>query len=473
MAARTVLEPGPGAVDPMANLLRDVSFWFDSLGDLPALAPPDWRERIQIAIVGAGYTGLWTAYYLKQLEPALDIAIYEAERVGFGASGRNGGWCEGWARGLETLLAAPATRSRGLALAQALFGTLDEIERVCAREGIDAHFSKGGALTLATVPFRATRLQQALEQLQAWGFDDRDYRWLDADAARSRLNARRNHGALYFAHCAALHPARLVHGLAAAVQRLGVQIFEATPVQAIEPGRLRTTRGPVAADVVLRATEGYTASLAGEARSLLPVYSMVVATEPLPSSIWAEIGLEARETFGDGRRVVIYGQRTRDDRLVLGGRGRYYFGSRRYRSVPAAEPRLERVRQLVPDLFPQLGDVSITHAWGGLMGVQRHWRPAVCFDPALRLGWAGGYVGEGVAASNLAARILADLVLARRTELTALPWVGDQARRWEPEPLRWLGARLLEQAAERADAFEFANDRPSRFWGRLFDALTG
>jgi glycine/D-amino acid oxidase-like deaminating enzyme len=229
----------------------------------------------------------------------------------------------------------------------------------------------------------------------------------------------------------------------------------------------------VAADVVIRATEGYTPSLAGEARSILPVHSMVTATEPLPADVWRVIGLERRETFGDWRRVVIYGQRTADNRLVLGGRGGYYYGSARRRVIAPDEPRLLRVRRLISELFPILEGIRVTHAWGGPMGVQRHWRPGVCFDRGTGMGWLGGYVGEGVAAANLAARILADLILDRRTELTELPWVGDQARRWEPEPLRWLGARILEQAAERADAVELARNRPSRAWGPIFDRVVG
>jgi len=452
---------------------RELSFWFDSLESLPRSAPAPWRERVGVAIVGAGYTGLWTAYYLKRLEPALDVTIYEAEQVGFGASGRNGGWCIGLAWGLEGLLARAETRSRGLDLARALFDTVDEVGRICQAENIDAHYTKGGSLNVATVPFRAEAMQRELEHLHALGFDDSDYVWLPPDAARARLDMRPNHGALYFRHCAAVHPARLVLGLADAVRRLGVTIFEHTPVQAIDSRRITTTRGSVNADVVLRATEGYSASLAGEARSILPIYSMVTATEPLPAAVWREIGLERRETFGDGRRVVIYGQRTLDDRLVFGGRGGYFFGSARRRTIAAAEPRLARVKTLLPELFPILKDVRVTHAWGGLMGVQRHWRPGVCFDRDRGLGWAGGYVGEGVAASNLAGRILADLVTGRQSECTALPWVGDRARNWEPEPFRWLGAKVLERAAERADATEIATNRPSRSWGRLFDALIG
>ncbi len=449
------------------------SFWLESCAPLPAQDPPSWQPRVDVAIVGAGYTGLWTAYYLKRLEPGLDVAVYEAERVGFGASGRNGGWCMGAAWGMEGLLEDPATRTRGLALARALFDTVDEVGRVCQAENIDAHFSKGGSLNVATIPFRSATLQAHLEALQRWGFTEADYQWLPPDHARARLNITPNHGALHFKHCAAIHPARLALGLADVVTRLGVRLFEACPVTRIEPGHIATPKGLVAAKAIVRATEGFTGTIAGHQRQILPIYSMVTATEPLPASTWNEIGLRDRETFGDGRRVVIYGQRTLDGRLVLGGRGGYYFGSRRRRYIPANDPKVARVRALIPKLFPMLEGVTITHGWGGMLGVQRHWRPTVTFDAATGIGSAGGYVGEGVAATNLAGRIMADLVTRRRTDLTDLPWVDDFARRWEPEPLRWLGAKLLERAAERADASEFANNRPSRVWGRVYDAIVG
>jgi glycine/D-amino acid oxidase-like deaminating enzyme len=446
---------------------RAVSFWFDSLGELPGREQPEWRDNVDVAIVGAGYTGLWTAYYLKRLEPSLDIAVYEAERVGFGASGRNGGWCIGLAWGVEEFLANPETRSRGLTLARALFDTVDEVGRICQAENIDAHYAKGGSLNVATIPFRAEAMQRRLERLYALGFTKNDYEWLPEDVARRRLAIASNAGAVHFKHCAAVQPARLVLGLADAVRRRGVVIHEAARVQAIAPGVIHTARGDVRARTVLRATEGYTASLAGEGRRILPIHSMVTATEPLPAEIWREIGLERRETFGDGRRVVIYGQRTLDDRLVFGGRGGYYFGSARRNTVPRTEPRLASVIALVPQLFPMLKPFRITHAWTGAMGVQRHWRPAVSFDRATGFGWAGGYVGEGVAASNLAGRILADVVLEKRTALSELPWVGDVAGEWEREPLRWLGSKVMEYAAERADAEEIAKNRPSRLWDRV------
>lgn len=449
------------------------SLWFDALPPVQPAEVPALPERVDVAIMGGGYTGLWTAYYLKRAEPTLDIAVLEAEVAGFGASGRNGGWCVGAAWGVEQMLADPVTRSRGLALQRALFDTVVEVGRVSESEGIDCHYQRGGTLRVATARFHVERHQRELEHLHALGFGDDDYCWLDAATARARVGMTPNYGAIHSRHCAAIQPALLARGLAETVQRLGVKVVETTPVIRVEPGRAVTTRGVVAAPRIIRATEGYTASLRGHGRDLLPVYSMMVATAPLPEALWEDIGLTQRETFGDDRRLVMYGQRTRDGRLAFGGRAGYAFGSRRRRVVPPDDSHVRRVAALLRELFPQLAHHPITHGWGGVLGVPRHWRPCVTFDRSSGLGWAGGYVGEGVAASNLAARILTDLVLERDSALTELPWVDDLPPRWEPEPLRWLGARLLTLAAERADRVELARHRPSRFWGRVFNSLAG
>jgi glycine/D-amino acid oxidase-like deaminating enzyme len=253
----------------------------------------------------------------------------------------------------------------------------------------------------------------------------------------------------------------------------GVRIYERTAATSLEPGWVSTDRGRIAAAKILRATEGYTGSLKGQKRALMPLYSMVTATEPLPDHVWSNIGLGQREAFDDPRRLVIYGQRTLDDRLVLGGRAGYYFGSARRATIPRDNPDVQVVEKVVRELFPVLNDYQITHGWGGLMGVPRHWRPCVSYDAASGMGWAGGYVGEGVAATNLAGRILSDLVLGRDTDLTQLPWVQDEPRRWEIEPLRWIGSNAVRWMAYRADDVEERTGQPSKFWGYWADRLSG
>lgn len=450
------------------------SFWFDSLESLPEPeTPSSLPKAIDVAIIGAGFTGLWTAYYLKQRRPDLSIAIFEAVTVGFGASGRNGGWCMGLAMGIEALLAKPETRQTGIQVLHAMHDTVDEVGRVCQAENIDCHYQKGGTLTVATLPFRVQPMQERVERFHDMGFSEDDYRWLPASEAKNRINCVPNYGASYTPHCAAIHPARLVKGLAERVRGLGVAIHEMTPVSRFEPGRIHTDVGSVDASIVLRATEGYTESLRNQSRQVLPLYSMMVATEPLAQEMWEDIGLHQRETFGDGRRVVIYGQRTLDNRLAFGGRGSYYFGSKRKARVMPVDPMLDVVEQNLRDFFPMLHDTEITHRWGGLMGVTRSWRPSVLFDRHTGLGSAGGYVGEGVAASNLAGRVLCELVNEETSDLTRLPWVGDRTERWQPEPIRWAGAKAIRFFGDRADRRERRSNTPSRLWGGLFDRLVG
>ena len=424
-------------------------------------------------VVGAGLTGLWTAYYLHRADPSLRVAVLEAEVAGFGASGRNGGWCSALFPTDWDKLVAASSAGEALRLHRAMQQTVHEVGRVAAAEGIDAHYRRGGTLTLARTGVQLARLRAQVATAHARGFTEDDERLLSATEARAILDAEGVLGASFTPHCAAVHPARLVRGLARVVEAAGVALFEQTPVRAIEPGRVTTPRGTVTADVVLRATEGYTARLAGQQRAVAPVYSLMVATEPLPDETWAAIGLTDRPTFSDGRHLIIYGQRTADGRLAFGGRGApYHFGSR-IRPSYDAEPRVfADLRRVLGELLPQLGDVAFTHAWGGPLGITRDWSASVGLDPGTGLGWAGGYVGDGVATTNLAGRTLADLVTGADSDLVTLPWVGHRSRAWEPEPLRWLGINAGLRAMTLADTEERWTRRDSRI-ARLMAPLVG
>jgi glycine/D-amino acid oxidase-like deaminating enzyme len=251
-----------------------------------------------------------------------------------------------------------------------------------------------------------------------------------------------------------------VRGLADVVEAAGVRIVEDTPVTKIESRRLHTAGGVVRADVVVRSTEAYTRDLAGERRTLLPVYSLMVATEPLPDALFDEIGLAGRPTFSDDRYMVIYGQRTEDNRLAFGGRGvPYLFGSRIARSAELHEPSHRLIRDTLVDMLPVLDEVVVTHRWGGVLGIPRDWVPGLRFDRVSGEGSLGGYVGEGVAAANLAGRTMAELIAGHETDRTSLPWVGHRSRRWEPEPLRWLGVRSSRRILAAADTREDRTDK--------------
>ena len=371
--------------------------------------------------------------------------------AGFGASGRNGGWCS-----------ALFPTSLGEAQDAAMRASVDEVQRVALAEGIDCHFAKGGTIVLA-------RSKAQLARARAEYGDQ----VLSPAEAGQRLRATRTLGATYTPDCAAIHPGRLVRGLAEVVTRRGVPLHERTPALSIEPGVVRTRRGSVRAPYVVRATEGFTPRLPGLARAVVPVYSLIVATEPLAPEVWDEIGLARRETFSDHRHLIIYGQRTADDRLVFGGRGAPYHLRSRISPAFDRDPRVfAALHATLLDLFPVLRGTRFTHAWGGPLGIPRDWCASVGLDRGTGLAWAGGYVGDGVSTTNLAGRTLCDLILDRSTELTALPWVGHRSPSWEPEPLRWLGINAGLRAMTLADAEERLTGRPSVI-GRVMAPLVG
>ncbi len=444
---------------------RSRSFWLDTLpGPLTPRAPLDRDLDVDVAVVGAGYTGLWTAYELARRDPTLRIAVLEAEIAGFGASGRNGGWCSALFAGSREVTAKRHGREAVIALQRALFATVGEVGAVATAEGIEAHFHQGGTLELATAPVHVPRLQARVEQERTWGFGEADVAWLEAAEAAQRLDVHGGCGAIFTPHCARLHPARLARGLADAAERRGVAIYEQTRVREISPRRVDTRAGRVRADVVVRATEGYTAQLPGHHRTLAPLYSLMIATEPLPASFWAAIGWQQRETFSDGRHLIIYGQRTADDRIAFGGRGApYHFGSRVREGFDRDPATFAELRTVLESLFPALAGAAITHQWGGPLGVPRDWYSSVGFEKTTGLAWAGGYVGDGVGTSNLAGRTLADLILGLDTELTSLAWVGHRSPSWEPEPLRWLGINAGLHLTAGLDRTEARRGRRSRW----------
>lgn len=435
-----------------------------------ALPTSDVPARADVCIVGAGYTGLWTAYYLLRADPSLSVVVLEAAHVGFGASGRNGGWVSALYPVGPEAIASSHGESGARSMVAALQETVRELGSVCADEQIDCGFAQGGTVVAARSAAQAVRARAAAQHGEYWGDGTV---WLDADAAHERVAMTRPHGATFNPHCARVHPKRLVDGLAAAVRRLGGVIVEGARVEVAGAGQVRLASGQVVrARHTVRATEAWTARFPGLRRVIAPVYSLMVATEPLPASVWDEIGLARRETFADHRHVVIYGQRTVDDRIAFGGRGApYHFGSR-IRPEFDCEPEVfGDIIETLHELFPTLREYAVTHRWGGPLGIARDWHPRVTYDAASGFGTAGGYVGDGVATSNLAGRALADLIRGVASPLTRLPWVGHRSPCWEPEPLRWLGVNAGLRVANWADVEEKMTGRPAVL-GRALSALT-
>jgi glycine/D-amino acid oxidase-like deaminating enzyme len=447
------------------------SFWLANAGDLTPRAPLPGDRDFDVAIVGGGFTGLWTAYYLRGADPTLRVAVLEKTVAGFGASGRNGGWCLGLMAASNDKVIASHGRDAALRTRHVMFATVDEIARVCEEEGIDAHFAKGGNLTVARDGPQRERLRAAYSSDHDVGLSEEDLAWLDPQEAAKHITIAGTVAATYSPHCAALQPARLARGLAEAVERGGVEIFEQTTVTRVEPRRVHTDRGVVRSDIVVMGLEGYSASIPDMGRRMIPMKISMVVTEPLPSSFWDAAGWGLRETLDDKRHMYIYAQRTADDRIAIGGGGIAYGYGSRIDDTPGAMAGTEADMLRSLRTFWPGTRFDVADRWSGYIGLPRDWHPSVGLDRATGIAWSGGYVGDGVSTANLGGRTLTDLITGRTSDLTELPWVGHRSRRWEPEPLRWLGTRILTAGFGRADRREATTGEPWPFGEKLLALL--
>jgi glycine/D-amino acid oxidase-like deaminating enzyme len=455
---------------------RPLSLWHDTLPSAEHIARPrlDIDLDTDVAIVGGGYTGLWTAYYLRKLKPDLSVTVLDANIAGFGASGRNGGWATAeLAMGLDKMTALHGA-DKSKAMFRAMFDTIDEMQTVLTAELINCDFTKGGSLNAASHLVHIERLTAQRDAWRRHGFDENDIRWLNKSEVESRVNANGLLGANFHPHCAAIHPAKLVRGLAHAVERHGATIYENSPVKKILPHQVELDYATVRARFVIRATEGFTQSLHSHRRDLLPLYSYMVATEPLPDEVLRQLGWSGRETFKDARNLIIYAQITADGRIAFGGRGApYHFGSAVKPEFDRDNTVHEKIVKSMHDLFPMVRDAKITHRWGGPLGVPRNWHSSVNFDPETGLASAGGYVGDGVAASNLAGRCLAHLIIGDGHPLTKLAWVQHRSRRWEVEPFRYIGVNGLLKLSDQMDKHERRTGKPDRIRKKILDFWVG
>lgn len=449
--------------------LPNKPLWFEP--DQPRKRLEDTVEA-DVAIIGAGYTGLWTAYYLLKSNPSLRVVLLEKEEVGFGASGRNGGWASAIFPVSLSRVAQMFSHAEALKLQAAMNDTVDEIGRVLALEGVEADYAKQGFLSLARSAPQLARAKATVEASTRFGLPDQ-WRVLESAEASSKVGAQNTTGALYTEHCALIHPGKLVRGLARLVEKMGATIHEHSNVRDMAKGVVNTDRGSVRTDVIVRATEAFTSQQTGHSRFVVPLYSMVLATEPLSSDVLRKLNLEHRIAFNDMRHLRVYGQVTAEGRLVFGGRGApYHWGSRISDDVDPAGKIHGKIHDTLIEFFPDLVDARITHRWGGALGVSRDWCPTVSMDPKNRIAWAGNYVGDGVATSNLAGRILRNLILEQHDEVNELPIVNHRSPDWEREPLRWIGINGGLAAASLSDAEERITKRPSRT-AMLLEKLTG
>lgn len=449
-----------------------VSHWWEQVGEPRRRPELPGAVTVDVAIVGGGYTGLWTAYYLRRARPELRVAVIEQRHAGYGASGRNGGWLTNSITGGREQYVATHGRDAAERFQRAANETVDEVIRVAAAEGIDADIVKGGEFGVATAPAQEARLRAFAEAEQRWRHTDLEM--LEATEAVERIAVTGTRAAVWHPHAARIQPAKLVSGLVDAVERLGVDVYERTRAVEISPHRVRTTHGTVSAEYVVRATEGFTAGLEGLRREWLPMNSSLIATEPLPREVWDEVRWDGREVLGDFAHVYMYAQRTADDRIAIGGRGvPYRYGSRTDLDGRTPEGTVRTLTGILHRFFPATRGAAIDHAWSGVLGVPRDWSATVGLDRGTGIAWGGGYVGTGVASTNLAGRTIADLVLGEESELVGLPWVGHRVRRWEPEPLRWVATRGLYAAYGVADRTEARGGSRTSPIARIADIVTG
>ena len=416
--------------------------WWDGLASQPR-AQFEGDQQTDIAIIGGGFTGLWTAWFLKQLAPSIDITLLEARHCGHGASGRNGGWLMGGLEGLSSFTDGNG-RLRDDSL-EAMRTLVEDVAATLQATGIDCDLAHGGSLSVAArFPEQVARAQAYLKSMHALGFKETDYHWLSAEETAQRVKVHRCGGAVFSPHVATINPMKLVSGLAQAVERAGVRIYENSPATCLDQNRIETPKGLLTSKKLVLATEGYTDNNSPIKRALLPVQSGMIATEPLSDDQWQTIGLFRREALCDFSRASTYIQRSRDNRLVVGARGAYQFGAKSQHALHTSSRDDDRRQHLTRHLFPQLGQITVSHRWGGSLAIPRSFAPAVIITPDRSVATAGGYLGEGVGASFLFGRTLAELLLETPSSRAEQPWVQHSpialARRpWEPEPLPWLG----------------------------------
>lgn len=454
---------------------QDYSFWLEDSGDplIPRPAPQR-SEEVDIAILGAGYTGLWTAYYLLRQNPGLKVAIVEREIAGYGASGRNGGWCSPRfpvsAGAMAKRWGSKSARNVLLALQSAV----DEIRDVSEREGIDTCFRPAGTLTVARGAHQLPSLHAAYKSYDHLGLADR-YQLLSPGQVAERIRITDIHGGLYTQDGASIHPGRLVRGLARAVERLGGTIYEQTAVTDFrigsnaslitEAGELRARRA------IVLAGEAYLTRLPKLHRALLPVYSLICLTEPLTATQWSEIGWQHGENLASTRNTVVYLTKTPDCRILFGSRGAPYSFASKITDASDRHPEtLALIQRSLLEWFPSLAGIRFTHSWGGPVGMPIDWTPAVRFDPASRLAFAGGYTGQGVSTANLSGQMLSGLITGHRTGFEDLPFAQRRSPNWIPEPLRWLTVRYMQSGYERIDLAQEAG-RPKPLDAPLIEFL--
>jgi glycine/D-amino acid oxidase-like deaminating enzyme len=471
------------------------SWWLrEALAGEPAAlstaAPPlAGSATADVVVLGGGYTGLWTAWRLTELEPGARIVVIEADICGGGPSGRNGGFVTGWWDELPRLIERHGADG-ALAIARAIDGAVDEVGAWCATNGVDAWYAKAGALTVSAAPAQDGPGRAAVEACWALGVAD-EFLELSADAVRARVVSPVFRGGVFMRGAATVQPALLARGLREALLERGVTIHEGTTAVVLDgeqpgflgrvgasgrrapvgrggrPCRVLTTSargaGEVLAGAAVVALNAWAAAWPSFGRRLVTWSSYIILTEPIPDRL-AALGWTGGEGLADGRFTLHYLRTTRDGRIALGGGGgRAGFGGRIGPVFTDDLVSVQRAAAGLRRLFPSLRDVRIEDAWGGPIDITSDHLPVFASVPGRPIHYGHGYSGNGVAPAVLGGRILAALALERADDpALALPLVGTLPRAFPPEPFRYVGARVVREAIVRTELAEERGERGSR-----------
>ena len=344
--------------------------------------------------------------------------------------------------------------------------TVDEVGDVAETEGIDCDYEKAGRSGSRVGVTSYHQFERPTRGFSAAGWP-LVIACLTRTRQRNESNVRGAIGSLFNPNCATIHPGKLVRGLARAVERRGATIYEQTEATGYTTGKrpiLHTVVGDVRANVVVLCGESYLSQLNQLSRQLLPIYSLIVLTEPLDDEQWEEIGWQGRECIGSSKYVVDYLSKTADGRILFGGRGApYHFGSKIRDEYDRHTPTHEMLRQATMEWFKPVRPDQFSHAWGGPLGVPRDWMPTMSFNRTTGIATARGYTGQGVATTNLSGRVLTDLILGKKSDLTLLPTVGHRSPDWETRAVSLRGS-ALHPAAILQDRRSRRTNRHSTQW---------
>ena len=408
------------------------------------------NKTFDVAIIGGGFSGLWSAFHLKQIQPSLSIAIFEQNYVGFGASGRNGGWASAEYPTSSARLIKEHGSQVYQNLRNSLIESIDEIGQIAKTNNWLIEYAKGGSLVFATNNAQLSRISKDI---------DNEHNFLNSDEVKQILNVRNIMGGIFTPHCAALNPFKLTRALAEHLEHLGVQIFENSRVEEIYDKKIQVNGFDIDCHISIRATEAFTARKWMKNQQI-PIYSLMVATEPLTADQLIQVRNMQRATFQEACHLITYAQITGDNRLAIGGRGvRYKLVSRLSERSEIDNRMHSALERRALRWFPQLEGINFEYRWGGPVALTRRWQSYLNFDQSSGRAAIGGYVGDGVTLSYLAGKTLAQKINNIKT--LDLPFVDQKIGRWEPEPIRYLAVNAGFKATVAADIEERITNRPS------------